>query len=177
MTPATLPFCLSRWPLTSGIAAPPGPTSPAYGSLHVAGSEETRCHELLQSGRFCFFSDGHDSRAANLQTPDATWPGFKSQGGSEEERVDSYRPLMICKLSCECSGAISACFSSSVYSRVVPKWTVCGNWLHLVSSGEDWTTALHPVRCKCLQSRLADIYLIHQNSNHFAIFLLLRSTL
>lgn len=62
----------SRWPLPSGVAAPPGPTSPAYGSLHVAGFEDTGCHELLESGRVCLVGDGRGPRAADVQAQDTT---------------------------------------------------------------------------------------------------------
>lgn len=66
-----LALVFPRWPLTAGIAAPPGPTSAAHDSLHVAGPKETRCHELLEGGRVRRLGDGHGSRAAHAQAQDA----------------------------------------------------------------------------------------------------------
>lgn len=55
-----------RRPITFAVFTPPRPTSPAHDGLYVAGSEETRRHELLESGRICLFGDGHGTRAAHV---------------------------------------------------------------------------------------------------------------
>lgn len=71
-------FLFFRWPSTCGVTAPLGPTFPAHDSLYVAGAEEARCHELLESSRVCLFGNGHGTRAANEQAQDTTEPGIKS---------------------------------------------------------------------------------------------------
>lgn len=69
-------YVLNRWfkcallyfrrPITYAVFTPPRPTSPAHDGLHVAGSEETRRHELLESGRICLFGDRHGTRVAHV---------------------------------------------------------------------------------------------------------------